>query len=165
MTKRDKLAIIAHDGRKADLVAWATFNRERLSGFDLVATATTGSLLRHKVGLDVVSVLSGPMGGDAQIAAMVAEGRIRAVIFFVDPLSAHPHDPDIQTVMRVCNVHSVALATNVAGADLFPVFAATPRRAGYAVGLMRRRSGSLAAPRGGQATSALSSEGRTGSDR
>ena len=119
MTKRDKLAIIAHDGRKADLTAWATFNRERLSGFDLVATATTGSLLRDKVGLDVVSVLSGPMGGDAQIAAMVAEGRIRAVIFFVDPLSAHPHDPDIQTVMRVCNVHSVALATNVAVADLF----------------------------------------------
>ena len=119
MTKRDKLAIIAHDGRKADLTAWATFNRERLSGFDLVATATTGSLLRDKVGLDVVSVLSGPMGGDAQIAAMVAEGQIRAVIFFVDPLSAHPHDPDIQTVMRVCNVHSVALATNVAGADLF----------------------------------------------
>jgi methylglyoxal synthase len=117
--KRDKLAIIAHDGRKADLTAWATFNRERLSGFDLVATATTGSLLRDKVGLDVVSVLSGPMGGDAQIAAMVAEGQIRAVIFFVDPLSAHPHDPDIQTVMRVCNVHSVAIATNVAGADLF----------------------------------------------
>ena len=75
------------------------------------------------------SVLSGPMGGDAQIAAMVAEGRIRAVIFFVDPLSAHPHDPDIQTVMRVCNVHSVAIATNVAGADLFlasPLLHAAP---------------------------------------
>lgn len=119
MTKNDKLAVIAHDGRKADLVAWATYNRDRLSEFDLVATATTGALLRDKVGLDVVSVLSGPMGGDAQIAAMVAEGQIRAVIFFVDPLSAHPHDPDIQTVMRVCNVHSVAIATNVAGADLF----------------------------------------------
>jgi len=119
MTTRDKLAIIAHDGRKADLTAWATYNRERLSEFDLVATATTGALLRDKVGLDVESVLSGPMGGDAQIAAMVAEGHIRAVIFFVDPLSAHPHDPDIQTVMRVCNVHSVALATNVASADLF----------------------------------------------
>jgi len=119
MTTKDKLAIIAHDGRKADLTAWATYNRERLSEFDLVATATTGALLRDKVGLDVESVLSGPMGGDAQIAAMVAEGHIRAVIFFVDPLSAHPHDPDIQTVMRVCNVHSVALATNVASADLF----------------------------------------------
>jgi methylglyoxal synthase len=119
MSNRDKLAIIAHDGRKADLIAWATYNRQRLTEFELVATATTGTLLRDKVGLDVESVLSGPMGGDAQIAAMVAEGRIRAVIFFVDPLSAHPHDPDIQTVMRVCNVHSVAIATNVAGADLF----------------------------------------------
>jgi methylglyoxal synthase len=119
MTSKDRLAVIAHDGRKADLVAWATYNRERLSEFELVATATTGALLREKVGLDVDSVLSGPLGGDAQIAAMVAEGRIRAVFFFVDPLSAHPHDPDIQTVMRVCNVHSVAIATNVAGADLF----------------------------------------------
>jgi methylglyoxal synthase len=119
MPERDTLAVIAHDGRKADLVAWATYNRLRLSEFNLVATATTGSLLRDKVGLEVESVLSGPMGGDAQIAAMVAVGRIRAVFFFTDPLSAHPHDPDIQTVMRVCNVHKVALATNVASADLF----------------------------------------------
>jgi methylglyoxal synthase len=116
---RDRLALIAHDGRKADLIAWATFNRDRLSEFDLVATGTTATLLRDKVGLDVEAVLSGPMGGDAQIAAMVAEGRIRAVFFFVDPLSAHPHDPDIQAVMRVCNVHSVPIASNVAGADLF----------------------------------------------
>lgn len=119
MMTNDQLAVIAHDGKKADLIAWATYNRERLSEYDLVATATTGTLLRDKVGLDVESVLSGPMGGDAQIAAMVAEGRIRAVIFFVDPLSAHPHDPDIQTVMRVCNVHSVPIATNLAAADLF----------------------------------------------
>jgi methylglyoxal synthase len=116
---RDRLALIAHDGRKADLIAWATFNRDRLSEFDLVATGTTATLLRDKVGLDVEAVLSGPMGGDAQIAAKVAEGRIRAVFFFVDPLSAHPHDPDIQAVMRVCNVHSVPIASNVAGADLF----------------------------------------------
>lgn len=114
-----RLAVIAHDGRKADLVAWATFNRDRLADFQIVATSTTGALLREKVGLEVESVLSGPMGGDAQIAAMVAEGRIRAVFFFVDPLSAHPHDPDIRTLLRVCNVHNVALATNVAGADLF----------------------------------------------
>ena len=119
MIERDTLAIIAHDGRKADLVAWATYNRTRLAEFDLIATATTGSLLREKVGLEVESVLSGPMGGDAQIAALVAIGRIRAVFFFTDPLSAHPHDPDIQTVMRVCNVHKVAIATNVASADLF----------------------------------------------
>jgi len=116
---RYTLALIAHDGRKADLVAWATYNRERLAEFSLVATATTGALLRDKVGLDVEVLLSGPLGGDAQIAAMVAEGRVRAVFFFVDPLSAHPHDPDIRTVMRVCNVHNVAIASNVAGADLF----------------------------------------------
>jgi len=119
MSTRPTLAIIAHDGRKADLVAWATYNRKRLATFDIVATATTGSLLQDKVGLAVTAVLSGPFGGDAQIAAMVAEGRIHAVFFLVDPMSAHPHDPDIRTVMRVCNVHNVALATNVAGADLF----------------------------------------------
>jgi methylglyoxal synthase len=116
---RDRIAIIAHDGRKADLVAWATYNRGRLADFDIVATATTGALLRDKVGLEVEPVLTGPMGGDAQIAAQVAEGRVRAVFFFVDPLTAHPHDPDIQTVLRVCNVHNVPLATNVAAADLF----------------------------------------------
>jgi methylglyoxal synthase len=119
MPGRHILALIAHDGRKADLVAWATYNRMRLADFDLVATATTAALLQDKVGLTVTSVLSGPLGGDAQIAAMVAEERIRAVFFFVDPLSAHPHDPDIRTVLRICNVHNVPIATNVAAADLF----------------------------------------------
>jgi len=119
MATRDQLAVIAHDGKKADLTAWATYNRERLQEFDIVATATTGALLGDKVGLSVKSVLSGPLGGDAQIAAMVAEGVIRAVFFFVDPLSAHPHDPDIQAVLRVCNVHSIPIATNVTAADLF----------------------------------------------
>jgi methylglyoxal synthase len=113
------LALIAHDGKKADLVAFATYNRDALAEFRLVATATTGTLLREKVGLEVERVLSGPLGGDAQIAAMVAEGRVRAVFFFADPRSAHPHDPDIRTVQRVCNVHNVPIATNVAAADLF----------------------------------------------
>lgn len=112
------IALIAHDGRKADMVAFATYNRERLGRFRLVATSTTGRLLEEKVGLPVTRVLSGPMGGDAQIAALIAEGKIRAVIFLVDPLSAHPHDPDIRTILRVCNVHNVPLATNVASADL-----------------------------------------------
>jgi methylglyoxal synthase len=101
------------------MVAFATYNRDRLAEFDLVATATTGNLLIEKVGLACQKVLSGPQGGDAQISAMVAEGRVKAVIFLVDPLTSHPHDPDIQTVMRVCNVHNVAIATNVAAADLF----------------------------------------------
>ena len=117
--KGTTIALIAHDGRKADMVAFATFNRERLADFELVATSTTGELLTDKVGLDCERVLSGPQGGDAQIAAMVADGRVKAVIFLVDPLMSHPHDPDIQTVMRVCNVHDVPIATNVAAADLF----------------------------------------------
>ena len=112
------IALIAHDGRKVDMVAFATYNRERLSRFKLVATSTTGQLLQEKVGLEVTRLLSGPIGGDAQIAAMIVEGKIRAVIFLVDPLSAHPHDPDIRTTLRVCNVHNVPLATNVATADL-----------------------------------------------
>ncbi len=119
ITNRARIALIAHDGRKADMVAFATYNRERLAEFDLVATATTGSLLADKVGLSCQRMLSGPQGGDAQIAAMIAEGTVRAVIFLVDPLTAHPHDPDIQTVLRVCNVHNVPIATNVAAADLF----------------------------------------------
>ncbi len=114
-----KIALIAHDGKKADMVAFATFNRERLACFELVATSTTGSLLIDKVGLPCQRVLSGPQGGDAQIAAMIAEGSVLAVIFLVDPLTSHPHDPDIQTVLRVCNVHNVPIATNVAAADLF----------------------------------------------
>jgi len=119
MPDRPTLALIAHDGKKADLVAFATYNRVTLSEYHLVATATTGQLMREKVGLDVETMLSGPLGGDAQIAALVAEGRIRAVLFFTDPLSAHPHDPDIRTILRVCNVHNVPIATNVAAADLF----------------------------------------------
>ncbi len=112
------IAITAHDGREADLVAFATYNRDALARVRLVATATTGLLLRQKVGLAVDTVLSGPMGGDAQMAAMVAEGRVAAVLFLVDPLGAHPHDPDIRTLLRVCNVHDVPIATNVATANL-----------------------------------------------
>jgi methylglyoxal synthase len=112
------IALIAHDGKKADMVAFATFNREKLTAYHLIATETTGKLLRDKVGLEVEILLSGPMGGDAQIAARVAQGKVTGVIFFVDPLNAHPHDPDIQGLLRVCNVHNVPLATNVATADL-----------------------------------------------
>jgi methylglyoxal synthase len=112
------IAMIAHDGKKADMVAFATYNREKLADYHLLATETTGKLLRDKVGLEVEILLSGPMGGDVQIAARVAQGEVEGVIFFVDPLNAHPHDPDIQAMLRVCNVHNVPLATNVATADL-----------------------------------------------
>lgn len=112
------LALIAHDNKKVDLLAWATFNRETLGRYDLVATRHTAQVLRDKVGLDAAELLSGPEGGDAQLAALVATGKIDAVFFFVDPLSALPHDPDVRALLRVCNVHAVPLATNVATADL-----------------------------------------------
>jgi methylglyoxal synthase len=113
-----RVAVIAHDGKKADLVAFATFNRERLKRCHIVATGTTGRLLVEKVGLAVERVESGPLGGDVQIASRIVEGLVDAVLFIVDPLDKHPHDPDIQTLMRICNVRNVPLATNIATADI-----------------------------------------------
>ena len=113
-----RLALIAHDNKKVDLVAWATFNRETLTRFSLIATRHTARLLEDKVGLDVEELLSGPEGGDAQIAALVATESVDTVFFFVDPLSAQPHDPDIRALLRVCNVHNVPVAANLATADL-----------------------------------------------
>jgi methylglyoxal synthase len=114
---RKTLALIAHDGKKADMVAFALEHKTVLTRYDLVATKTTGQLLHDKCGLEIRQMLSGPMGGDAQIAAQVAEGKIEAVFFFVDPLTANPHDPDIQGLLRICNVHDVPLATNAATAS------------------------------------------------
>ncbi|MEM6283419.1 MAG: methylglyoxal synthase [Chloroflexota bacterium] len=114
--ERKTLALIAHDGKKAELVAFALQNESVLSNYRIIATGTTGQLLIDKTGLDVDRMLSGPIGGDAQIASQVAEKRVAAVFFFVDPLGKHPHDPDIQMLMRICNVHDVPLATNTATA-------------------------------------------------
>jgi methylglyoxal synthase len=112
------LALIAHDGKKAEMMAFAIFNREKLQGYYLIATASTGKLLHEKVGLEIECLSPGPGGGDAQIGARVVEKQVDAVIFLIDPLGKHPHDPDIQMVLRLCNVHNVPLATNVATAEL-----------------------------------------------
>lgn len=112
------IAIIAHDGKKADMVGFVKDHLDQLSNIKLVATGTTGSFLA-KAGLDVESKLSGPMGGDAQIAAMVAEGTVDAVIFFRDPLGKHPHEPDVQMLMRLCDLYDVPLATNPSGGHYF----------------------------------------------
>jgi len=116
MDNRTTIALISHDGKKADMLAFAMEYREVLGRYELIATNTTGKLLRDKVGLNIQLMLSGPIGGDAQIAAQVAEGKIEAVFFFIDPLGQHPHDPDIATLLRICNVHDVPLATNPATA-------------------------------------------------
>ncbi len=112
------IALIAHDGKKDDMVRFARANRQRLERYTLIATGTTGERLQQATGLPVKRMLSGPYGGDAQISAQVAEGTVVCVIFLVDPLYAHPHEPDIQGLQRICNVHNVPLATNEATAQL-----------------------------------------------
>ena len=116
--KKKTIALIAHDGKKADILQFANDNKTALAQCHLIATKTTGKLLKEKVGLKVKCYMSGPMGGDAEIAALVANKKVDAVVFITDPLDAHPHDPDIHGLMRVCNVHNVPLATNIATAKL-----------------------------------------------
>jgi methylglyoxal synthase len=115
-TKR--VALIAHDGRKVDLVSWATFNRETLARFFLVATRNTARLLQRKVELPVGELLAGSVGGDMQIATRVVQGEVDTVLFLADPISRQPHEPDIHPVHRVCNVHNVPFATNLATAGM-----------------------------------------------
>ncbi|HNP17724.1 MAG TPA: methylglyoxal synthase [Fulvivirga sp.] len=111
------VAIIAHDGKKPEMVAFLLNNKAALNTVELFATGTTGGHV-EKAGLKVTKLLSGPKGGDAQIAAMTAEGKIDIVIFFRDPLDKHPHEPDVQMLMRICDVHNIPLATNPATAEL-----------------------------------------------
>jgi methylglyoxal synthase len=114
-----EIAIIAHDGKKADLVQFLEKNKVILQEekIKLIATGTTGGKAENS-GFKVTKMLSGPLGGDAQIAARVAEGKTQMVFFFKDPLSSHPHEADINMLIRVCDVHNVPLATNEATAQL-----------------------------------------------
>jgi methylglyoxal synthase len=110
------IALIAHDRCKEAMVAFAREHATLLGHYDLIATRTTGTLLNEKLGLNITTMLSGPLGGDLQIGAMVAEGKITAVIFLRDVMNAQPHEPDISALMRACDVHNLPLATNVASA-------------------------------------------------
>jgi len=113
-----KLALIAHDGKKQDMVNLATEFRSLLQGCELMATGTTGGRLQAEVGLTVECLLSGPLGGDLQIGARLAGGGVDAVIFLRDPMTPQPHEPDINALVRACDVHNVPCATNLAGARL-----------------------------------------------
>ena len=114
-----EIAIIAHDGKKAEMVQFLNEHKERLhsKNITLISTGTTGKKA-VKARFKVVRLLSGPHGGDAQIAARVAEGKCNMVLFFRDPLEKHPHEPDVLMLMRLCDVHNVPLATNPATANL-----------------------------------------------
>lgn len=115
--KKPTLTLIAHDSKKADMVFLVQAHREELAKFDLVATGTTGQFIQDKIGLPVRRMKSGPIGGDQQIGSLIANGEVSGVIFLRDPLTAHPHEPDVSALMRVCDVHNVPLATNLAAAE------------------------------------------------
>src|SRR5947208_16379753 len=117
MPRRKQVALIAHDNRKADLLDWARYNRGTLARHELSATGTTGALLADELDLEVHRFLSGPLGGDQQIGAAIAKGRIDFVIFFWDPLEPHPHDVDVKALLRIAVVHNVPIACNRAAAD------------------------------------------------
>lgn len=111
MMEKLKVALIAHDGKKPEMVSFVLGNREFLKDAELFTTGTTGTHI-EKEGFTVTKLLSGPVGGDAQIATLVATKEIDLVIFFRDPLGKHPHEPDVQMLMRQCDVHNVPLCTN-----------------------------------------------------
>ena len=121
-----RIALIAHDNMKEGLIDWCRQHKAALERHDLCGTGTTSRLIREKTGLHVRSFLSGPLGGDQQIGAALAEGRLDMVIFFSDPLTAQPHDPDVKALLRIAQVYDVPIALNRASADFFvtsPYFA------------------------------------------
>lgn len=121
--KQLKIALVAHDRRKADMVEWAVFNADMLAKHQLICTGTTGSLIQQAlsdkgVEVDITCMNSGPLGGDAEIAALVVRKQINLAVFLIDDLNAQPHEADIQMLLRQCRVHNVPIACNRYSADL-----------------------------------------------
>jgi methylglyoxal synthase len=117
MQPRKRVALVAHDHRKKDLLEWARYNRELLAEHTLYGTGTTGLMIAEELDLDVTCLLSGPLGGDQQIGAMIGEARLDVLVFFWDPLEPLPHDPDVKALLRIAVLYNLPTACNRATAD------------------------------------------------